>query len=132
MAVMSQSYRTLYSKTSITASHFVYNSSKHVSASTGWIPSKCEHVIVQTRLATKTNADAVRFVYKIEGRFDGLNRPASIYINSITAKQNADQLITVSEKVKEIRILAKTSRVVASISASPCIFYAGVCLTELR
>lgn len=132
MAIMSQSYRTVFNKCRVTASHFVYNTSKYVSATTGWVPSKCEHVIVQTRLATKLNADTCRFVYKIEGKFEGLNRPASIYANSLTAAQNADQLITVSEKVKEIRILAKTSRVVASVTASPCTFYAGVCLTELR
>jgi hypothetical protein len=130
MAVKSQSYRTLFNKTNITASHFVYNTSKYVSATTGWVSSKYDSIIVQTRLATKTNADTCRFIYKVEGKFDGLNRPASIYVNSLTSVQNADQLITVSEKVKEIRLLAKTSRVVGSISASPCVFYAGVCLTE--
>ena len=130
MAVMSQSYRTLFNKTRITASHFVYNTSKVVSATTGWVNAKYDSIVVQTRLATNTNADGCRFVYKVEGRFDGLSRPASIYVNSITAKQNADQLYIVNEKVKEIRILAKTSRVVGSITASPCVFYAGVCLTE--
>lgn len=130
MAVKSQSYRILYNKTNITASHFVYNTSKHVSATTGWFSGKYDNIAIQTRLATKINAGTCRFIYKVEGRFEGLNRPASIYANSITAVQNADQLITVSEKVKEIRLLAKTSRVVGSISASPCVFYAGVCLTE--
>ena len=130
MAVMSQSYRTVFNKTNITASHFVYNTSKVVSATTGWVNARYDSIVIQTRLATKTNADACRFVYKIEGRFDSLSRPASIYVNSLTAIQNADQLYIVNEKVKEIRILAKTSKKPASTLGSPCVFYAGVCLTE--
>lgn len=132
MAVQSQSTHVWYNKTTVTASHFIYNSTKYVSATTGWINAKYDHVNVQCRLASKANANTVGFIYRVEGKFDQLDRPASIYCNKITAVQPIDQLITVTPKVKQIRLAVKTSRTVASVTASPCTFYGGVCFTEVK
>ena len=131
MSVKSQSNRVWYNKTTVTASHFIYNSTKYVSATTGWVEARYDHVNVQCRLASKANAGTVGFIYRVEGKFDGLDRPASIYCNRITAVQPVDQLITVTPKVKQIRLAVKTSRTVSSPLASPCTFYGGVCLTDV-
>ena len=127
MAVKSISSRVWYNKTTVTASHFIYDSTKYVSATTGWIDARYDHVNVQCRLASKVSAAGVGFVYRVEGKFDSLDRPASIYCNRITAVQPIDQLITVTPKVKQIRLAVKTS---ASVIGSPCTFYGGVCFTE--
>ena len=130
MVVRSQSVISIYTKCNVSASHFIYDDTKAVGANVGWVESRAEDVTVQCRVATKTNAAAKYLIYRVEGRFDTNSRAASIYCNRVSAKQNMDQLIYVNERVRQIRVAAKMSAKPASPLASPCIFYAGVCLTE--
>ena len=125
---MSQSGRVFFTGSTVATKNYIYSGSGSQNATTGWIDARADDVVVQTRLATKPNSEDV--VYRIEGKFDALDRPASIYCNRLTAIENVDRLYVVTPRVKYVRVGLKMADTVASYTASACRFYAGVCLTE--
>jgi len=124
MSVTSQAGRSLFSNYTVTATGFVYNDSGSKAATSGWITCKSDHVIVQVGAPT-LNASAL--TYRIEGRFDSLNRAASVLASKLTSPTSIDILHNIDKKFKEIRVGVK-----ADNTATPNKFYAGVCLTDIK
>jgi len=129
MAVISQSTRTFFTKYNVTATNFVYNSTASTNANAGWIRASTDRKTVHVSLAT-LNSNNIR--YRIEGRFGSGYRPYEIYTDTIASPNLRDQAIQVIENVSELRVGFKVGRAVASITASPCIVYAGLVLEEVR
>lgn len=126
MAINAISGRVIYDSFNVTATGYVYNENGGNSATSGWVSSKGDHILVQVNVATMVDVPSMQ--YRIEGKFPTLDRPASIYAESVTSPFTIDKLIEVSEHVKEIRLGVKLGQAVSP--SSPCIVYGGVCLAE--
>lgn len=125
MAVLSQSSRTFFSGTNITATtNFIYNANESTAATSGWIAAKADYIDVHCECASLA---ASALTYRIEGRFDGLNRAASLHCQTVTASDTIGRIHNISNHIKEVRIGVK-----AMNSASPNNFYAGIVLTEVK
>lgn len=125
MSIMAQSGRVFFNGDAIASTNYVYSSSNLGSSEEGWTSMKADWVNVAMCVSTLT---ASKLDYRIEGKFDTYNRAVEILTASVRTAHDIDQLITVSEKLKEIRIGVK----VDDASATPNNFYAGICLTERK
>jgi len=130
VSVISNVSRTFFNGYNVATTGWIYNSSDGNNATTGWISAKADNVVVQVCVASLyTKA----MLYRIEGRqTNGLSRPASIYVTSVAAAHGVDVLHEVSEKIDQIRVGARLAVVTASITGSPCNFYAAAILTEIK
>ena len=126
---MSQSGRKFFDGYNVASSNFVYTANGSTGADDGWIAAKGENVVIQVCLAT-LQSTAASLIYRIEGRFDTVNRAASIYSDKLESTCEIDNIINIVERVKEIRVGARISDVPASPVASPTNFYAGICISE--
>jgi len=125
VSVQSQSGRWFFNGTDITAtSNYIYNSDGDTDSEAGVVTCKSDSVLVQYCAATLS---ATTLYLRVEGRFDPMDRWAEVYSNSITTADTIDQLVNVTEVFKEIRVGVKVNN-----SATPNIFYAGVCVTEYK
>ena len=129
MAVISQSTRTFFTKYNVTATNFVYNNTASINSDAGWIRASADRRTVLISVAT-LNTNNVK--YRIEGRFGSGYRPYEIYSNTVASPNLRDQAVQVIENVSELRVGLKVGRAVASITASPCLVYAGLILEEVR
>lgn len=132
MAILSQTTRTFFTDHNCaTTPGFFYNESGGTGASDGWVRVQGDHVVVQTCVATKIRYGNV--VYRIEGKFDGLDRAASIKTGIVAAAQPIDELYVVDPKIKELRVgVSVSDNGATNLVASPTSFYAGVCVTEVK
>jgi len=125
MAIMSQSPRIFFEGHTVTAtSNYVYNSLNATADSSGKITTKTDYTVVQIGVPELA---ASALSYRIEGKFDRLDRWAEIYTGSVTATTTIDTLITVTEKVKELRMGVKVDN-----NSTPNVLWAGICNTEVR
>lgn len=118
----------------VNASNIMGKGNEIISASTGWISSNYDHAVVQLGVATKL-ISAANIVFRVEGRFPGLNRPASILATLFSGVEPRDRVINIVGKMKEIRVGVRSTSVAASDvspDASPCNIYAGVIFSEVR
>ena len=124
--IISQANRVIYNGyQTVSTSGCVYNSAGESGAEDGWINSQYDDVYLQVAIGTLTSS---KLLYQVEGRFDGLNRPVKLYNASVTAATD-DALVTISEKVKEIRVGVKVDAVASPLIADNK-FYCGVVLSE--
>jgi len=130
MTIQSQWGRAFFTKYDVEASHFVYDSTGGVSSDTGWIDAKADKIIIQSRVATYNSGKSL--VFRVEGKFDAVDRPASIYTKVIASSQNVDTFYSVPEIVKSYRVGVKLQDQISSPLGSPCLFYAGICVTEVK
>ena len=131
MSIISNSGRNFFTAYSVLATPntgYVYNSSGSTDADDGWIACKSDEVCIAFAAATLT---ATTLQVRIEGRFDTYDRSASIHAEDITTAQTISKLYRVTEKVKEVRVGVKTDADNILV-ASPNIFYAGICLSEVK
>lgn len=127
MSIMSQSSRTLFNGYNVTASAgtYVYNASGGSAATSGLRECKADEILVHVEVAT---LNAASLFYRIEGRFDGLNRWAEIYSATITTADTIGKLVNVTERPKEIRVGARINATLAS----PNNLYCGIVLSEYK
>ena len=123
MAILSQSGRTIFSGTNVATTGYIYTSAGGSGTTDGWYSNRANHVVVQVCTATLT---ATMLTYRIEGKFNPLDRPAEVYSATVGSADTIDKLIEVSEHVNEIRVGAK----VDNADASPNNFYAGISYAE--
>ena len=124
MAILSQSGRTIFSGTNVATTGFIYTPAGGSGTTDGWYSNRANHVVVQICTATLT---ATTLSYRIEGKFNPLDRPAEIYSKDVTTADSIDQLINVVERVNEIRVGVK----VDNAAASPNNFYSGISFAEV-
>ena len=131
MSIISHSGRNFFSAYSVVATPntgYVYNSSGEVGSEAGWIQCKTDEICIAYAVATLT---ATTLLVRIEGRFDTYNRAASLYTDQITSAQAIDKIIRIEQKIKEVRVGVRTDADNILV-ASPNIFYAGLCLSEVK
>ena len=125
MAIMSQGSRWFFNGHTVTATtSYIYDETNSTATDAGAIMTKTDYSVVQIGVPSLT---ASCLYYRLEGRFDTIDRWAEIYSDTITAVTTIDQLIYITEKVKEIRL-----GVYLGNDATPNIIYAGVCNSETR
>ena len=129
MSVQAQSYRTMFSNYNVTASHLVYNNNSGLTATSGWFNSKSDEVTIAICCATLTS-DSVS--YRIEGKFSGSDRIASLDFGSFSVSNSIDKLIKINYPTSQIRLGIKSSSTVASPLASPNRIYCGLFLNEIK
>lgn len=119
----------------VNASDIMGQGSESNAATTGWIDSKYDHAVVQIGVATKA-VSAGNIVFRIEGRYPGLSRPASILATVFSAVQTLDRVVNIVGKMTEIRVGVKTTAVLGtpfpSPTASPNNVYAGVVFSDIK
>ena len=130
MTIQTQTSRTFFQGYNVATTGFIYNSNGSNSATSGWIDVRSDHVLVQTCVATKNRTGSL--IQRIEGKFSGYDRSASIDIRIIGNQDTIDRLITINDKVREIRVGVKSTVSPSSPLASPLTFYAGVCKTDIK
>jgi hypothetical protein len=128
MAVTAQSGRTLFSGTNIATANYIYNASLSTAATSGWVSCRADTTVVEVCIAT---LNAAAFSYRIEGKFNPLDRAASVYADEISSAQEIGQLVNISQRLSYIRVGAKIDTAPASPLASPNNFYCGILNTEL-
>lgn len=118
----------------VNASNVMGKGNEVTAATTGWITAKYDHAVVQIGVATKL-ISAANIVFRIEGKFPGLNRPASILATLFSGTETLDRAINIVGKMTELRVGVRSTSVAASDvspDASPCNVYAGVIFSEVR
>uniref|UniRef100_A0A6H1ZLI6 Uncharacterized protein n=1 Tax=viral metagenome TaxID=1070528 RepID=A0A6H1ZLI6_9ZZZZ len=131
MTVSNQNARIFFQGDSVSTTGYIYNSSEGNNATTGWINVKTDEVLIQIGCGTLLVGNGA-LQYRIEGKFDTLDRAASISVGSFAQSESIDRVSRVTSKVKQIRVGARLSTMVSTILGSPNNFYAAVCLTELK
>ena len=125
--IISNSGRIFYTAHSINATtDYTYTSAASTGANDGWLHSKADHNAVAIMVATLAGSVASCY-YRIEGRFDTYSRPVEIYSKTKTAVDTIDQIINVTEQVKELRVGVKVG-----LDATPCVIYAGLTSSEVK
>lgn len=125
MAIMSQGSRWFFNGHTVTATtSYIYDETNSSATDAGAIMTKTDNSVVQIGVPSLT---ASCLYYRLEGRFDTIDRWASIFTGTILATTSIDILKDVSYKVKEIRL-----GVYLGSDATPNIIYAGVCNSETR
>jgi hypothetical protein len=117
MTIVSQTARFFHNGSAVASTNYDYGE--------GWIAAKGDDCLVAVCCATLT---ASTLTYRIEGKFDTYDRATEIYSQDKTSVDSVDQLINVTERLKEIRVGVK----VDDASATPNYFYSGLCLTERK
>jgi len=143
VSINAQPGRTIFKGTNIATTAMSYGGqnasaimgegSESVAATTGWISSKYDHAVIQLGVATKA-VSANNIVFRIEGRYPGLNRPASILATLFSAAEATDRAINIVGKMAEIRVGVRTTStqdVTLSPAASPNNVYAGVVFSDI-
>lgn len=141
MAINAQPGRVIFSGNNIATTVIVYGGENalgiigskgggSVAATTGWIDSKYDHAVVQLGVATETRSGNV--VFRIEGKYAGLGRPASILATLFSGVESRDRVINVVGKMSQIRVGALSTVGPASPNASPCNVYAGIVFSEVK
>lgn len=143
MSINTQPGRTIFTGENIATTGMVYagvnasnvmgKGNESAAATTGWVPSKYDHAVVQVGVATKTVSSA-NIVFRIEGKYPGLDRPASILATLFSAAETLDRVINVVGKMSELRVGVRSTSVAASDvspDASPCNVYAGIIFSEI-
>lgn len=129
---ISMSGRVFFSAFNInTTGTWIYNDSLGVAATSGWIGCKTNHVLVQYACATLERSGGVEL--RIEGKFTGYDRVASVQHLNIAGANGIDKLYNVTERFDYIRVGAKcgTNKATATdLAASPIALYVGMNLTE--
>lgn len=100
------------------------------SATAGWITAKYDNTVVQIGVATKTRSGNI--IFRIEGKFPAMNRPASVLATLVSAAETRDRLINIVGKMDQYRIGIRASIMPASITGSPCNVYAGIVFAETK
>ena len=114
--------RTIYKSFPVSSNSFVYTANASTGDDDGWFSAKYNYVLAQIALGTLT---ATNLTYRIEGRFPTHSRIASLCSETLTGITSVDKIITVTEKVAEIRIGVKIDAV-----ATPNNFHAGICRAD--
>jgi hypothetical protein len=117
MTILAQSSRYFHNGSAVASTNYDYGE--------GWLTAKADNCLIAVCCATLT---ASLLDYRIEGRFDTYNRAVELHNATTAAIHTIDQAINITEKVKEIRVGVK----VDDASATPNVFYAGLCLTEQK
>jgi hypothetical protein len=123
MSLISQSAHVLFSGDVIATSNWTYSD---------WYRARADAIILQTCVATYSAKDSQNVIFRLEGRFDNLNRAASVYIRRKNTVETVDHVYSIPERFKELRLGVCLGTAVASGLASPCNVYAGICLSEYR
>jgi len=124
MAIMSQGTRTFYDGHTVTAtSDYIYDSTNATSDEAGKMSSRYDYNVIQ--IGVPELAASCLF-YRVEGRFNS-SRWASVSTGTVVATTTIDSLITVSEKIQELRV-----GVYVGNEATPNVIYSSVCQTETR
>lgn len=124
MSIVSQSFHSLFNGDSVvTATEYTYNS-------TGWISARSNELTLQTCVATMGVCATTGIQWRLEGKFDLLDRAASLYYVKRTEADSIDKIYRIPERVKYLRLGVKFGSVIASPLASQCIVYAGLCRSE--
>lgn len=124
MTILSHTTRTFYNNYSVNTDTYVYTSNASSGANDGWIPSRYDSILVQTRVATLT---ATSLTVRIEGRSAGYSKVASIYCFKNTGTTSVDRAINIAERVAEIRIGVKIDK-----TSTPNNFYSGIIFGEVN
>ena len=142
MSINAQPGRVIFSGNNIATTVMVYGGANalgiigskgggSVAATTGWIDSKYDHAVVQLGVATEIRADN-NIVFRIEGKYAGLGRPASILATLFSGVESKDRVINVVGKMSQLRVGVKTTVGPASPNASPCNVYAGIVFSDVK
>ena len=140
MSINAQPGRVIFSGNNIATTNMAYGGANalgvigskgggSVAASTGWIDSKYDHAVVQLGVATETRSGDI--VFRIEGKYAGLGRPASILATLFSGVESKDRVINVVGKMSQLRVGVKTTIGPASPNASPCNVYAGIVFSDV-
>lgn len=121
---VSDTDKVVFNGYSVKSTSFVYNSSGGTSTNDGWTNARSDDIAVQIAVAT---LNATSLTYRIEGRTENLNRAASLHTEEVTVAHSIDKIITISEKMKEIRIGAKIDH-----AATPNNFYCAVISSDQK
>ncbi len=132
MAILSHIGRKFFDGYNVASTNFVYTANASTGADDGWISCKADYVGVQVCAATLDSDVAPTLTYRVEGRAETINRAASINVGEFSSAENIDTLITITPKMKEIRVGVKVSSVASDTSASYNSFYAGIFMSEDR
>ncbi len=143
MSINSMPGRTFFTGANIATSGIVYagvNASNAIgrgsevnNATSGWTQSRYDHAVVQLGVATKLTSGNV--IFRIEGRYPGMSRPASILATLFSAAESIDRVVNVVGKMSEIRIGVRMDAVASpslSVDASPNNIYAGVVFSDIK
>ncbi len=143
MSINAQPGRVIFSGNNIATTNMVYGGANaagvigskgggSIAATTGWIDAKYDHATVQLGVATDTLRSGNNVVFRIEGKYAGLNRPASILATLFSAAESTDRVINVVGKMSEMRVGVLTTVGPASALASPCNVYAGIVFSDVK
>lgn len=125
MPVTTITGRILYNGYKVASTNFVYNASGETGAEAGWRRCRSDEVAVTYNVAT---LNATNLTYVVEGRFPTYNRAFEIYKDTLTATNTSrDAVIVVGERCNELRLGVKVNN-----SATPNVFYSGLCLTDYK
>ena len=142
MSINAQPGRVIFSGNNIATTNMVYGGANalgvigskgggSIAATTGWIDAKYDHATVQLGVATETRA-ANNIIFRIEGKYPGLDRPASILATLFSGVESIDRVINIVGKMTEMRVGALTTVGPASANASPCNVYAGIVFSDVK
>jgi hypothetical protein len=127
--IISQSNKIIYTGYQVSStSAYVYDDTGASDIDAGWFTSKYDNIVMQISCATLT---ATAMYYQVEGKFDGMDRPARIVEASINSVHDMDELIEISETVKEIRVGTKVNAIASPLIANN-VLYCGLVLSEKR
>ena len=128
MSVQTQNVRTFFIGDNIATTNYIYNSDNENTAAAGWVRCAANEVVCQVGCATKLAAGNLE--YRIEGKFNTLDRAASLATGSFSTAESVDRLINIDKRIEEIRVGVRLGTMVSTPVASPTNFYSGVCLTS--
>ena len=125
MSIMSQGSRWFFNGHTVTATtSYIYDETNSSATDAGAITAKTDYSVIQIGVPSLT---ASCLYYRVEGRFDTVDRWASILTGTILATTSIDIIKDIPYKVKDLRV-----GVYLGSDATPNIVYAGICNTEVR
>jgi len=122
--ITSQTGRNFFTACNVASTGYIYTSAGASGANDGWITSKSDYTILAYCCATLS---ASSLTFRVEGRWADYNRPVEIYVASVNTINDIDQVLTLTEKLKEIRVGVKVNN-----TATPNIFYVGMLNSEVK
>jgi hypothetical protein len=131
MSIVSTAGRVFFSGGNVTATtNYIYTPGGGTTATAGWLSCTVDSVAVQVSVATLNRTGSI--FYRIEGKFPTFSRAASLHTEAVNTVHAIDKIISITPKVSQIRIGVKGTVTPASLTGSPCNFYAGLLKSEAR
>lgn len=127
MAISTQNAESYFSSYNVEATtNYVYTSTGATGSDDGWVDARADRLAVQIGLAS-LNASNVR--YRIEGKSNTYTRSCKIYSATLTSTSSYDNIINVTEPVRQLRIGVKCTNIATPATNN---IYVGVVRAEVN